>query len=482
MESPFGSRLFRLFLLFALIPSLLLILLGYYLAVQPGLNDTDATRDIVPALNDYYSARLDSATVATLAVQIDTILPPNLDFLLVFVGDSLRYSSFPPDSLAGVQSQLVRCIDANRHSGGVTVGDRLYQFAGYSRGDSLFVGGIAHTPGLSHILMAYQQTHAAAATEKGLRTRYAVFLALVFGVVALVALGLAYALSRRLARHLSQPLTQLSEATGRIAAGEYGQTVPPQGVGEIRNLIENFNRMTGQLQSTTARLVQTERIAAWREVARRFAHELKNPLQPIAVSLYQIRQKLTGTPAYDSVAEPLEAVTEEVRHLTDLAQRFSNLAKMPEAKLERHDLTAVISSIIELYREKMAPYEFCTETPVHPVMVRLDITYFREAIHNLLQNSVDATPPGKRISLRLYTDYSSAFIEVADEGEGMTDHMIDSLPIAYFSTKPHGTGLGMTIVHQAVAEHRGSIMTASSKKAGTTITIRLPLDKGAADA
>jgi nitrogen fixation/metabolism regulation signal transduction histidine kinase len=232
--------------------------------------------------------------------------------------------------------------------------------------------------------------------------------------------------------------------------------------------------MSSRLEQTTTRLAQTERVAAWRQVARRFAHELKNPIQPILVSLYRIEKLLSSTDSYEKIEEPLKAASDELNHLRDLAERFSQLAKLPAPSLKETSLNDLLTSVAGLYKEQLAPFGFELSLPSEDVTANVDHTYLREALYNIIQNAIDASKPGQPISLELRAEADRARIILRDTGEGMDQQTVTSARLPYFTTKETGTGLGLAIVEKSVNEMGGEVYVESEKGKGTTIILSLP--------
>ncbi len=231
--------------------------------------------------------------------------------------------------------------------------------------------------------------------------------------------------------------------------------------------------MTQRLETTTRRLTQSERVAAWRHVARRFAHELKNPLQPILISLYRIEQSLNESGHSEKLREALQAAAGEIKHLTALADRFSQLATLPPPRLELLDIGRTLKSLTELYSEQMASYVFEVRLPAQTVQAWADETYLRAALHNVLQNAMDASTPGGRIVLHLETDNDTVNILVRDFGKGMTPQEVAAAPMPYFTTKNKGSGLGLAIVEKVMTEMGGQMGIESEPGHGTTIRLSL---------
>lgn len=477
MAVSFRNRLFRLFVLFAVVPAICLSAGAGYLILSsrpsPTPLATPASPEVVTYYNGFLYDRIDRAL--ELYAATGGANGALVDFLFVVTNEGAQ-------RVLGIQEQLTRdrieeIVQAagDKDHGFVQVDGKLYQFVRRA----LPTGGIAyglleHEPRLAELLKSAGLETASRSIEKELRTPYLYFLAALCGLLVIVTLVTALLISSRISRSVSRPLLELSQASRSIAGGQFKQSVPESGSAELRELIRNFNQMAQQLDHATARLAQTERVAAWRQVARRFAHELRNPLQPILVSLYRIEKQLMDTEAYDKIYEPLKAAADEVRHLTQLADRFSQLAKLPEPELAEVDLNDLAHSMIELYRDRLAGYRFTVELPDRPVVVQTDEGYIREALHNFLQNALDATEPGGRIHLEVNASSDRVALAVADSGAGMDEATLASARLPYFTTKEKGTGLGLAIVERAITELGGEMNLISIKGEGTRATISLP--------
>ncbi|MCK4301390.1 MAG: HAMP domain-containing protein [candidate division Zixibacteria bacterium] len=475
MKSGLRKKLFRLFLLFSLAPAILLTILGYYLALETTgfleTGDSNAT-----GLATYYNNRLFAAIDTSLAGYIEdtTRIPVLPDFLIATTGEHIRKIKLPPDmSQRGMERILSGEVDRDR--GFVQDGRTVIQYVTreYDDGKRLYAG-LVHGPEYADLLARVQTDLASRANIRELRSRYMFFLASVFAAVSILTITTAYFFSARISKTLSQPLAELSAASKEIATGDFRQEIEPAGTDEIRELIYNFNRMARQLDLATTKLAQTERVAAWRNVARRFAHELKNPLQPVLISLYRMEKLLKDSPEYDQVKEPLRAASEELKHLTTLADRFSELAKLPPPNVERVNVGELLDSVAELYREQLADYDFTFRAANDVLFAELDPAYFREALHNLLQNAADASKKQSRISLELSASYDRIDIVVRDFGEGMTAETVASARLPYFTTKQKGSGLGLAVVEKVVTECGGQLLIDTLKGSGTIVTVSLP--------
>jgi nitrogen fixation/metabolism regulation signal transduction histidine kinase len=478
MRSTFRSRVFRLLLLFAAVPSVILTIIAYYLVSDPDpISNPDQT-DEVGDLSDYFQELLyhdiDRALEAINLDQPDT--SSALDFLLPLRTDDSSRGIKNASIGAEIHAAMRDAANA-RPRGVVAIGDNYYQYSTRTGSSgAVWIGGIVHDSTFAVMSEAIQRATAEQSARTELRATYLAFIALLFLTVTALTIVAAYVLSRRVSRNLAGPVVALSEASQHIAAGDFKQQVKLSADGEIGRLIESFNGMAGQLDRMTSRLAQTERVAAWRQVARRFAHELKNPLQPILVSLYRLEKQLADTELWDVVKDPLRASREEVQHLTLLADRFSSLAQLPPPNLEEVDLRQLAKSTAELYREELEAYAFHLEMPETDVAVVTDPAYLREATHNLLQNAIDACQPGDSITIRLTSSTDAVTLAVSDTGSGMDEPTLSSARLPYFTTKAKGNGLGLAIVERSMAELGGQLKVDSKVGAGTTVSIVLPGD------
>lgn len=478
MESPFGKKLFRLFLLFSLVPAALLALAGYYLAVETSSLSSGETghysRELTNYYNDLLFKRMDNCLDEF--ISDSSRVSPYLDFIFTELGGQTDFSK-GDGFLSPEDARAIAQAGENRPHGFVELGGSTYQFSckklSNSTEDAYLCGGLHHGSEYSNLLASFQSGYASRTSAEELRPRYIYFLLVIFVMLSIATAAFAYLFSAHLSKNLARPLMELSNASKEIAAGNFKLTVTSSGTGEIQTLITNFNRMAQQLDKTTARLAQSERVAAWRHVARRFAHELKNPLQPILISLYRIEKSLKGSGSYEQVIEPLQAASEEIKHLTALADRFSQLAKLPPPKLEKVALNELLTSIANLYKEQFAAYNFALRLPPQRMYAKVDTTYFREALHNVLQNAMDASKEGGRITVELKPHGDTIDVMVQDFGRGMTEDVAASARMPYFTTKEKGSGLGLAIVEKTVNEMGGQLFISSKEGRGTTVTISL---------
>ncbi len=475
MKSLFATRLFRLFLLFALVPAVGLVLVGYYLAVENSSLPPSLSSHYARDLNTYYGdllfQRLDSCLMETTG---NSRPSPMFDFLFRQTGADLGVQVGDTTLVRKLTDQLEMLSDRRR--GFARVDGRLCQFVCRQLSDTILLcAGVVHSDHYSQLMTSVQNDYASGRWAKELRPHYLSFLLLVFAVLVLVTAAAAYFLAARFADKITRPLIELCAASREIAAGNFKQQVGSTGEGEIRELIDSFNIMARRLDRLTTRLAQSERVAAWRHVARRFAHELKNPLQPILISLYRLEKSLDGPRT--TAREALQAASQEIRHLTQLADRFSQLAQLPSPDMRLLNLNQLLQTLASLYHEQLAAYRFSLQLPSQTISVDADQTYLREALHNLLQNARDASSEQGRITVELQQQQDAVAIIVEDTGRGMSPDEIAAAPMPYFTTKEKGSGLGLAIVEKMISEMGGQLLIDSRQGHGTRVTILLPRRK-----
>jgi nitrogen fixation/metabolism regulation signal transduction histidine kinase len=300
--------------------------------------------------------------------------------------------------------------------------------------------------------------------------------------VAAGGILLAIAFSLWIAARVSQPIEQLAQAAEEVAGGNWSVRVPPRGRDEVSVLARSFNHMTEQLQSQRDRLVQSERVAAWRELARRLAHELKNPLFPLQITIENLQRARERSAAeFDEVfREGTATLLAELSNLKTIVGRFSDFAKMPTPEFENCDVNRMVRGVMKLYDGRLLaagrpPISLELELADGELSVAADSDQLRRALGNLVLNAMDAMPDGGTLRVATAKREDGVQISVADTGQGLTPEECARLFTPYYTTKHHGTGLGLAIVQSVVSDHHGKISVVSEPGRGSTFIIELPL-------
>jgi two-component system, NtrC family, nitrogen regulation sensor histidine kinase NtrY len=257
--------------------------------------------------------------------------------------------------------------------------------------------------------------------------------------------------------------------------------VPVRSKDEVGLLGGAFNQMTTELVNQRERLVQSERVAAWRELARRLAHELKNPLFPLQLTVENmVRAKKISPEMFEEVfAEGVTALTEEIANLKAIIGRFSDFSKMPKPQLSELDLRDVVSRVVRLYQpglqQRERPIDFVAKMPDEWLPVLVDGELMHRAISNLVLNAMDAMPDGGTLTVSAMRHDANVRMTIGDTGHGMTAEECERLFTPYYTTKQEGTGLGLAIVQSVIADHHGTIAVQSDPGRGTVFIIDLPV-------
>jgi len=306
--------------------------------------------------------------------------------------------------------------------------------------------------------------------------------ALLAGSVGIV---LAILFSGWAASRVTRPVEQLAGAAREVAAGNWNTRVPVNSADELGALAESFNRMTQELLQQREQLVQSERVAAWRELARRLAHELKNPLFPLQLTVENlVRAREQSAEQFDEVfRESSSTLLAEIANLKAIISRFSEFSRMPQPQFQRVQLNEIVQNVARLLQAQLRSQESAIiecrlelAGALEPLAADADLLH--RAFSNLALNAMDAMPQGGTLTLRTRQNRDRITIEIADTGAGLTAEECERLFTPYYTSKPHGTGLGLAIVQSVISDHGGRISVRSEPGHGTTFMIELPSNWG----
>lgn len=301
--------------------------------------------------------------------------------------------------------------------------------------------------------------------------------AAVGGAALLIGLLMSFWVSARITR----PLEELADGAREVASGRWDTVIPLRGRDEIGQLASAFNEMTQTLAAQREQLVQTERVAAWRELARRLAHELRNPLFPLQITVENLQKarQLDAKQFLEVFNESTATLRAELANLNTIVGRFSDFSKMPAPHFSRVNVNEALRNAVRLFEPQfnavgkppVIPEYFLTE-PLPEIDADADLLH--RAFQNLVLNALDAMPAGGTLTLRTSENEGNVRIEVADTGKGLTPEECSRLFTPYYTTKVQGTGLGLAIIQSVISDHHGTISVSSDEGRGTTFRIELP--------
>jgi len=301
------------------------------------------------------------------------------------------------------------------------------------------------------------------------------------GVALVIVLALATAIGLVLARRATGRVAALREAAQRVGEGDLAVRVSPRGKDELDELGRAFDTMVAELAEARPRLEYLQKVSAWQEVARRLAHEIKNPLTPIQLSVQELASKYRGDdPAFERLLRVAqEILAEEIGTIRRLVDDFSAFAKLPKVEPAPVDLAQVVDDFVRAHAEWQPFLRW--ERPAAPVAAECDRMLIRRVLANLVENAVQAAEGAARapqVTLTVAADPARrvATLFVDDNGPGIPAAERERAFDPYFTTKEHGTGLGLAIVRKIVLDHGGDVRVtaAPAPLGGARLTVTLP--------
>ena len=302
------------------------------------------------------------------------------------------------------------------------------------------------------------------------------------GLLALLALLVAIPLAILWSSQISRPVARLARFSEKVARGEWEEPLEMKSAAEIETLVEALDRMRRDLKSYREKLVISERQAAWSQMARKVAHEVKNPLTPIAISIEDLKrsydQKRPDFP--EILSQAARTIGEEVETLRRLLQEFSDFARIPPPRRAPCRLSDLLGDLETLYGREVQGGRLLLRRPEGDITFDADAGQMRQMLLNLVKNGLEALNGDGRVTVSAAAKDGALEIAISDSGQGLTPEQRANLFVPGFTTKAHGSGLGLTIVERIVSDHDGTISVdpAAPGARGTTFRVRLPLHGG----
>jgi two-component system nitrogen regulation sensor histidine kinase NtrY len=296
----------------------------------------------------------------------------------------------------------------------------------------------------------------------------------VYVLLILMTIAVAVIISEQITR----PLRMIQQKFSEIKLGKHYEEINYPGSDEIGNLVAEYNRMVRELAKSVELLAKSERESAWREMAKQIAHEIKNPLTPMKLSVQQLQRAWKDN--IKDFDKHLERVTrtliEQIEDLSNIASEFSNFAKMPRANNEKINLVERVKSTLDLFTEtENIDIRFkCISANIY---VMADKEQLSRVFINLIKNAIQSIPENKPgiITLTLGTSDQKAIFTITDNGKGIPVELREKMFTHNFTTKSSGMGMGLAIVKNIIETCKGTITFDTDIKRGTTFYIEIPL-------
>lgn len=277
---------------------------------------------------------------------------------------------------------------------------------------------------------------------------------------------------------LTGPLMLLRNSFSQLELGKNSQQINYKARDEIGSLVAEYNHKLRELAEAAAKLAQSERESAWREMAKQVAHEIKNPLTPMKLSVQHLQRVFD--PNDPKAAERIQRVTssliEQIDALTHIANEFSNFAKLPQPVMAEIDLKELTKAVAALFDGDAAVHVKLVADTSETIRINADREMILRVLNNLVSNGIQAVSINEepRIVISIETDPGFAYVRIRDNGTGIPQDQIETIFEPYFTTKSTGTGLGLAMVKQIVETHHGSIEIEETSPEGTTVLVILP--------
>jgi len=289
----------------------------------------------------------------------------------------------------------------------------------------------------------------------------------VVSIILLIIVGL-------ITSRISKPLLELKLATEKLSRGQSNIEIKLKRNDEFGSLVDSFNQMTKDLERSKIELMKAEREATWRDIARRVAHEIKNPLTPMKLSiqhLYNLYKEKRTDNFEEVLGKTKEMITNEIDKLNHIATEFSNFAKLPRKNYEKICVNTILDDVISLY--SLDPdVEFVKNLKSDIKGIYGDAQELNRAFQNIIKNAVQSVSKNGRIEIKSYSSGGFVFVEVKDDGCGIEPDILDKLCEPNFSTKSQGMGLGLAITKKTLDDMKAAISFESELNKGTTVKLK----------
>ncbi|MCK5126116.1 MAG: GHKL domain-containing protein [candidate division Zixibacteria bacterium] len=471
----FRTKIFRHLVLFSIIPSLILAVSAYFL-LNLAVEQTGTWLSGSAPDRTINAMRFSEDRLQEIARKIVLSESHTTDTLLDWCTNGGKF--FCEESYGKIADSIHNIIRAAAQSSGpIREFYREIIIIGYaySKDDSLIAGGFIldeqYVTGLNAATVSLRESRQYTNIMPG----FILFLITGVGVILVLVITIAYWLSRRLSASITIPLEQLMVASKEMGRGETVSLIQLTGTEEVRNLALSFTKMSEELEVNRKKLMAAERVSAWQEFARRMAHELKNPLTPISLSLYRIKKRLEKSGDFGPYQDSVEAIAAELAHLERMANEYSSLAKLPESHLQKMNFGKLLLEIINLHQVQLEAFDFRHNLDSKEMIIDGDRDRLREVMVNILKNALEFCIVGGTIELTTHLDNGLLVVVLWNETEHVSDKALQSAKLPGFTTRKGGSGLGLAISEKIIIDHGGTLQI-SGTEGSTIVKIELPKD------
>ncbi len=296
-------------------------------------------------------------------------------------------------------------------------------------------------------------------------------------VAFLFILLTAFAIAFLLSKYITKSLKTISDKMNETRLEKRNQKIDVDDTSEeISALVNSYNSMIDELEESAVKLATSEREQAWREMAKQVAHEIKNPLTPMRLTVQNFQRKFDpeDKKIHQKVDEYSKTLIQQIDTMSSIASAFSNFAKMPAQKNETLNVVEIVKLALDIFNENYIVFS----SEAEEIIAKFDRTQLIRVVTNLVKNGIQAIPEDKtpRVTVNVGTEDNHVVIMVADNGAGVSEENLDKVFEPKFTTKTSGMGLGLAMVKNIVETHQGTITFVSEKDMGTTFKVSFPKD------
>ena len=303
------------------------------------------------------------------------------------------------------------------------------------------------------------------------------FLLAIINIMVLM-LAISIILAITLSNRLTSPLKYIQESLRNVKLGSKSKAIEYEGADEIGELVKEYNKKVEELQKSAEQLAKSERESAWREMAKQVAHEIKNPLTPMKLSIQHMKRSIEvkDEMSQDKLNKVTASLIEQIDALTKIANEFSNFAKMPKAVEDEVNLIEVLQNAYGVFADSNQHQIELINQIQKEATVWADKALLLRVFNNLIKNAIQAIPPTEEglIKIILTEENNQFLIEVKDNGVGISEEQAESIFVPYFTTKSTGTGLGLAMTKQIIENMKGQIWFESKIDKGTSFFVSFP--------